>query len=39
VIKDGQRIAVAVHAYGGAVTNSGTRIIPGVYQNLTNWKA
>jgi glutamyl endopeptidase len=39
VIKDGQRIAVAVHAYGGAVTNSGTRISPPVFQNLTNWKA
>jgi V8-like Glu-specific endopeptidase len=39
VIKDGQRIAIAVHAYGGAVTNSGTRIVPPVYQNLANWKA
>jgi glutamyl endopeptidase len=39
VIKDGQRLAVAVHAYGGAVTNSGTRISPPVYQNLSNWKA
>jgi V8-like Glu-specific endopeptidase len=39
VIKNGQRIAVAVHAYGGAVTNSGTRISPPVFQNLTNWKA
>jgi glutamyl endopeptidase len=39
VIKSGQRIAVAVHAYGGAVTNSGTRIAAPVYQNLTNWKA
>ncbi|MGO7301414.1 serine protease [Rhizobium ruizarguesonis] len=38
IIKDGQRIAVAVHAYGGAVTNSGTRISPPVFQNLTNWK-
>jgi V8-like Glu-specific endopeptidase len=36
--KDGERIAVAVHAYGGPVTNSGTRICPPVYQNLTNWK-
>jgi len=39
VIKNNQRIAVAVHAYGGPVTNSGTRISPPVYQNLTNWKA
>jgi len=38
VIQGGQRIAVAVHAYGGPVTNSGTRISPPVYQNLTNWK-
>lgn len=38
VIKDGQRIAVAVHAYGGPVTNSGTRISPPVYDNLNNWK-
>jgi glutamyl endopeptidase len=39
IIKDGERIAVAVHAYGGPVTNSGTRISPPVFQNLTNWKA
>jgi glutamyl endopeptidase len=39
VIKGGQRIAVAIHAYGGAVTNSGTRISTPVFQNLTNWKA
>lgn len=38
IIKDGQRIAVAVHAYGGAVTNSGTRISAPVFRNLTNWK-
>jgi|ERR1043166_3249445 V8-like Glu-specific endopeptidase len=38
VIKNGQRIAIAVHAYGGAVTNSGTRISAPVYQNLTNWR-
>jgi glutamyl endopeptidase len=37
VIKNKQRIAVAVHAYGGPVTNSGTRISPPVYQNLNNW--
>ena len=33
----GARIAVAVHAYGGAVTNSGTRISAPVFANLTNW--
>jgi glutamyl endopeptidase len=38
VIKEGQRIAVAVHAYGGPVTNSGTRISTPVYDNLTLWK-
>jgi glutamyl endopeptidase len=38
VIKNDQRIAVAVHAYGGPVTNSGTRISAPVFQNLTNWK-
>jgi V8-like Glu-specific endopeptidase len=38
VIKNRQRIAVAVHAYGGPVTNSGTRISAPVFQNLTNWK-
>lgn len=39
VIQDGERKAVAVHAYGGATTNSGTRISPPVYTNLVNWKA
>jgi V8-like Glu-specific endopeptidase len=38
-IEDEQRIAVAVHAYGGATTNSGTRISPPVFRNLTDWKA
>ena len=38
-IEDGQRIAVAVHAYGGAVTNSGTRISAPAFKNLSNWKA
>jgi glutamyl endopeptidase len=36
-IKDGNRIAIAVHAYGGATTNSGTRITRPVYDNLTAW--
>jgi V8-like Glu-specific endopeptidase len=39
VIRDGERLAVAVHAYGGPTTNSGTRISPPVFANLTNWKA
>jgi V8-like Glu-specific endopeptidase len=38
-IKDGKRIAIAVHAYGGGVTNSGTRITRPVYDNLANWNA
>lgn len=33
-----RRTAVAVHAYGGATTNSGTRISPPVFRNLTDWK-
>ncbi len=35
---NGQRYAVAVHAYGGATTNSGTRINGEVYNNLVAWK-
>lgn len=38
IIQDGNRIAVAVHAYGGPTTNSGTRISAPVFQNLTNWR-
>jgi len=38
-IINGQRYAVAVHAYGGATTNSGTRIITPVYNNMVAWKA
>lgn len=38
-IVNGNRHAVAIHAYGGAITNSGTRIITAVYNNLVNWKA
>jgi glutamyl endopeptidase len=30
-------VAVAVHAYGGSVSNSGTRITPAVYQNFRQW--
>ena len=32
------RTAVAIHAYGGATTNSGTRISPPVFRNLSDWK-
>jgi len=38
VIQDGQRIAVAVHAYGGNTANSGTRISSQVFSNLEAWK-
>lgn len=37
-IEDGQRISIAIHAYGGATTNSGTRISPPVFKNLSEWK-
>lgn len=37
-IKDGQRFAVAVHAYGGATVNSGTRINGPVFDNIRHWK-
>ena len=30
-------VAVAVHAYGGTTSNSGTRINQAVYQNLRQW--
>jgi glutamyl endopeptidase len=33
------RFAVAIHAYGGATTNSGTRINREVYDNMVAWKA
>ncbi len=38
-IINGGRYAVAVHAYGGATTNSGTRIVTPVYNNMVAWKA
>ncbi|MEU6866179.1 endopeptidase [Streptomyces sp. NPDC046876] len=37
-IHNGGRYGIAVHAYGGAVTNSGTRITKAVYDNLLLWK-
>jgi V8-like Glu-specific endopeptidase len=39
IIRDGKRIGIAVHAYGGPTTNSGTRISSPVYTNLVAWKA
>lgn len=38
-IVNGARYAVAVHAYGGSVTNSGTRITTPVFNNFQAWKA
>ncbi len=38
-IVDGSRYGVAVHAYGGSVTNSGTRITKPVFDNFVAWKA
>jgi V8-like Glu-specific endopeptidase len=38
-IINGARMAVAVHAYGGATSNSGTRINAEVYNRMTSWKA
>lgn len=36
---NGGRYGVAIHAYGGAVSNSGTRITTPVYNNYVAWKA
>jgi glutamyl endopeptidase len=38
-IISGGRYGIAVHAYGGTTTNSGTRIVQPVYDNLVAWKA
>jgi V8-like Glu-specific endopeptidase len=38
-IINGARYGMAIHAYGGAVTNSGTRITSAVYNNMVAWKA
>jgi glutamyl endopeptidase len=38
-IENGSRYGVAVHAYGGSVTNSGTRISRPVFDNMRAWKA
>ena len=38
-IINGGRYAFAVHAYGGATTNSGTRIVTPMFTNMVAWKA
>jgi V8-like Glu-specific endopeptidase len=38
-IANGGRYGVAIHAYGGATTNSGTRIVKPVFDNMVAWKA
>jgi glutamyl endopeptidase len=35
----GGRYGIAIHAYGGATANSGTRIVRPVFDNLVAWKA
>ena len=37
-IANGKRYAFAIHAYGGATVNSGTRINTPVYNNIKTWK-
>ncbi|WP_199192672.1 trypsin-like serine peptidase [Allosphingosinicella deserti] len=39
MIRDGARYVVAVHAYGGVVTNSGTRITAAVMENISAWRS
>ena len=36
---NGGRYGIAIHAYGGATTNSGTRIVTPVANNMLAWKA
>lgn len=38
-IVNGGRYSFAIHAYGGAATNSGTRIGQDVFNNMMAWKA
>jgi len=38
-IINGGRYGIAIHAYGGATTNSGTRIVTPVFNNMLAWKA
>lgn len=35
----GGRYGIAIHAYGGATTNSGTRIVRPVFDNMIAWRA
>lgn len=37
-IRNGSRYGIAVHAYGGATVNSGTRINRAVFENMQGWK-
>jgi len=39
LLQDGLPVAVAVHAYGGTTSNSGTRITADVYRNIRQWSA
>ena len=36
---NGSRFGVAIHAYGGSTSNSGTRIVTPVFNNMVNWRA
>jgi V8-like Glu-specific endopeptidase len=38
IFHKGQRVGIAIHAYGGATSNSGTRISSQVFTNLEAWK-
>jgi glutamyl endopeptidase len=38
-IVSGHRYGAAIHAYGGATTNSGTRVISAAANNMLAWKA
>lgn len=38
-IINGHRYGIAIHAYGGNTTNSGTRIVTPVFNNMVAWKA
>jgi glutamyl endopeptidase len=37
VVEDGEPVAVGVHAYGGGVSNSATRITQEVFDDLVRW--
>lgn len=38
MIRGQKRIAIAIHTYGGATANSGTRITAPAFANLVSWK-